>query len=181
MRTVGHLLAIFCLYVGALGAQEGWFWSQTGATGIVDDEGARAVVLKDNGSAAIRASVPSATIKLRYAVTGGPSHLDGFDPAMCMRLSVRDTGATSRVVVRLKAQSFSSGQQFVLGTYDSDARELPPSDQYQTALTCPLSDPSGGTLQGFNYRDFTYYLEVELAKTDATGNPGIRFLGLSGG
>jgi hypothetical protein len=181
MRRIGYALASVCFSVGTLAAQDMWVWSQPGATGIVDDESTWAVALNDTSSASIRSSVSTATAKLRYPVTGGPARLDGFDPAICMRLSVRDTGPTARVVARLKAVNFASGQQFLLGSYDSDERQLPPSAQYQTAITCPMSNASGGTLQGFNYGDFSYYIEVELTKTDATGNPGIRFVGLSGG
>ena len=168
---------------GAAQAPTTWAWSVPGSTGVTDDEGTWAVALHDTGSAAIRTSVQSATIKLRYAITGGPDHLDGFDPAWFMRLAVRDTGPTARVVVKVIALNAATGAQSTLGTFDSDSDpRVVPGAEYQSLVVGPLLNPQlNGSFQGFDHGRFAYYAEVTLTKTDATGNPGVRFVSVFGG
>src|SRR5438093_8072457 len=92
MARFGGALAVVFLFSAPLAAQDSWFWSVPGSSGVTDDESTWAIALNDTGSASIRSSASNATVKLRYAVTGGPAQLTGFDAAMCLRLSVRDTG-----------------------------------------------------------------------------------------
>jgi hypothetical protein len=183
MRATFAGLAIAFLTAVTLVAQDVWSWSMPGNTGVVDDESTWAVALNDAGSASIRSSVPSATIKLRYAVTGGPAQLTGSDPAMCMWFDVRDTGAAAQVIAKLIAFDHG-GQQWLLGVFDSDTAQPPlePSVNYQRRGVCGLRAPqqSPASLLGFDYMNFAYYFEVTLVKTDSSGNPGIRFVGMTG-
>jgi len=185
MRRMAWAVAVFFLLVapGAAQTPTTWAWAVPGSTGIIDDEGTWAVALHDTGSAAIRTSVPSATIKLRYAITGGPARLDGFDTAWFMRLSFRDTGPTARVVVKVIALNAATGAQSTLATFDSDTDpRVVPGSEYQHLVAGPFLNTEGnGSFQGFDYSRFAYYAEVTLTKTDTTGNPGIRLVGALGG
>jgi hypothetical protein len=180
VAKVRNILVLACLFTATIGAQGG-FWSAAGFTGVVDKSSLSSFIFNDAGSVSIRSGVSSGVVKLRYPVLGGPASTPGGDTAFCMRLSVRDTGASARVIATLKAIRASDGAQITLGTFDTDASFNPvtPSDQYQMFSSCDIRDPQSVTpLNGFDYLQFDYYIEVQLIKTDSTGNPGIKHLGM---
>jgi hypothetical protein len=160
-------------------AAEMGFWSTVGAAGIVDEDSTSKVIFHDSGSAAVRPGVASGTVKLRYPVTNGPAELEGFDPTVCMRLSVRDTGASARVVVQLVAINAVTGVRSGLGTFDSDQRLTTGSDQYRAIVVCGLSQPEEvSPLHSFDHAKYSYHVDVTLIRSDSAGNPGIKHLGL---
>ena len=177
--AIGFLFAVF---VSAASAQLSAFWSMAGLTGIPDESSAALVLFNDSGSASIRSGVTKAVVKLRYPVTGGPAINPLADPTdirTCMILLLRDTGADARVTARLVKVAMRTGQQTVLAAFDSDTSGLTPGTQYQTSGVCGLSDPDFPELLfGFDYANFSYYVEVELIKTAATGNPGVKHVGI---
>ena len=170
--------AIMCAATGQVSA----FWSMPGTTGTVDESGASKLLLNDTGSASIRSSV-TGMVRIRYAVTVNHVHAPWDDPdpdwKMCMRLMVRDTGPGSRVLARLKRIAYWTGEQMTLGSFDSDVWLSEQNDQYQATGSCDLRDPdanggSGGRLLNVDLSRYSYYVEVDLIKTDLSGNPGIK-------
>ena len=160
------------------GAEMG-FWSTVGAAGIVDEDSTSKVILHDSGSAAVRPGIATGTVKLRYPVTNGPAELQGFDPVVCMRLSVRDTGPTARVLVQLVAINAVTGVRSVLGTFDSDQRFTTGSDQYRAIVVCGLGQPEEiSPLHSFDHAKYSYHVDATLIRSDSAGNPGIKHLGL---
>src|SRR5947208_2440182 len=117
MVKAGHILALACLITATLTAQGG-FWSVAGFTGVVDESSLSSYVFNDTGSATIKSGVSSGIVKLRYPVLGGPASTPGGDTAFCIRFSLRDTGASARVIATLKALRVSDGAQVTLSTYD---------------------------------------------------------------
>src|SRR3954451_11394444 len=182
MRVVCKLMAMCFLCTASAFAQssEPFYWSVIGATGIADESSMSTVSFSDTGSASIKSSVSSADVKLRYPITGGPSHVDVFDAVPCMLVSFRDTGSTARVLVSFRALNRATGDITTFGTFDSDASGAPASAHYQAGQVCPMGqlDPSGAMAQ-FNNRDFAYYMDVDLIKTATSGNPGLKFIRLA--
>jgi hypothetical protein len=173
---------MFSLLLSAMTAELHAFWSMPGLTGIVDESSAALVLFNDTGSASVRSAVSKAVVKLRYPVTGGPfpnPQADTEDVTTCMTLLLRDTGPESRVIARLVKIGLFTDQKTVLATVDSDTVGLAPSAAYQTAGVCGLADPDFPEQGfGFDYANFSYYVEVELIKTGSTGNPGIKHVGI---
>ena len=179
-RRFGAALAVIVAPAIASNAAEMGFWSTPASAGIVDEDSASRVIFHDSGSAAIRPGVASGTVKLRYPVTHGPAQFDGFDAAACMKLSVRDTGPTARVIVQLVAIDAASGARTVLGSFDSDERFSTGSDQYRATGACSFRRPDVvDSLQGFDHAKYSYYIDVTLIRTDSSGNPGIKHIGLT--
>jgi len=180
MTNFGKSIAMFLVCGSSVFASQPrdvGFWSMPGVTGVVDESSMRQVVFYDTGSAGVRRDLARGTVKLRYPVTNGPSSFEGFDAAPCMKVSARDTGASARVIVRFQRIKVATGARHTLATYNSDVKV--PSDRYQIGGVCRLEDPeTGGDFRGFNYADYNYYVEVEMTKTDASGNPGIKHVGL---
>jgi len=173
---------LFAVFVSAASAQLSAFWSMAGLTGIPDESSAALVVFNDTGSASVRSGITKAVVKLRYPVTGGPTINPLADPTdirTCMVLLLRDTGADARVTAKLVKIGLFTDQRTVLAAFDSDTAGLSASTQYQTAGVCGLSDPDfPGQLFGFDYANFSYYVEVELIKSAATGNPAVKHVGI---
>ena len=61
---------------------------------------------------------------------------------------------------------------------DSDA--FPPGGQtgYREMRTCLLQDASGNRLLTLTFFARAYYVEAELTKKDASGNPGLKAIAL---
>jgi hypothetical protein len=152
-------------------------WSAAGVTGIVDEADLSIHSFNSTGSVSIKSTVESATLDIRFPVHTVPDLL-APQPGDCaeMRVNLRDTGAGSRVIVRLMALSIfpGSGTQLTpLAGIDSDSQ--PPvgdGTQYRTYRTC-LTRTSPGSEFIFDHAFFTYYVEAQLTKTTAGANPGL--------
>ena len=158
-------------------AQQQGIWSAAGLTGIVDEEDTSIYRFNDTGSVSVRTSVARATLNLRYPVQTAPDLLipqQGDCPEMRVRL--RDTGAGARVIVRLMQLGSGLGRGLTsLGQIDSDTLPLPTDPtQYRSARVC--LNPSSGSEFVFDYAFFTYYVDVQLIKTEAAANPGLSTL-----
>jgi hypothetical protein len=162
----------------AVAAQESSIWSAAGVTGIVDESGLNIHQFNNTGSVAIKSSVTSGTVDIRFPVQAVPDLLipqSGDCPEM--RVNLRDTGTGARVIVRLKALSIFPGsgtQVTTLATIDSDTT-APPSgaaDQYRSYRSCITNLPPGSEFL-FDKAFFAYYVEAQLIKSVATANPGL--------
>ena len=152
-------------------------WSAAGVTGIVDEADLGIHSFNSTGSVAIRSSVSSGTLDIRFPVQTVP-HLLPPQPGDCaeMRVNLRDTGPGARVIVRLMALSIFPGagtQSTVLGVIDSDTR-APSGDatQYRSYATC-LNTPSPGSDSIFDMAFFTYYVDAQLIRSTSSANPGL--------
>jgi len=162
-------------------AQAGSIWSAAGVTGIVDEADLTIHSFNSTGSVAIKSSVASGTLDIRYPVQTVPDLLvpqQGDCPEM--RVNLRDTGPGARVIVRLMALSIfpGSGTQVTsIAEIDSDRSQPPLGDpnEYHSYRTCLDNVPPGSEFL-FDKAFFTYYVEAQLIKTTATANPGLMSL-----
>lgn len=143
---------------GLVQAQEPW--TSVGSVGVVDEQD---LSLFDflNGDARVEATAPApATLNLRYNIVAIDELSSGFQEPYRLRVRFRDNGASSRVVLRLKAHSFA-GSVSTLATFDSNA--FPPSQSNQTQEICVLVD--------FDFQNNAYSIDADLIKSAAAGNP----------
>ena len=152
-------------------------WSAAGVTGIVDDADLNIHSFNSTGSVSIRSSVAAGTLDIRFPVQTVPDLL-APQPGDCaeMRVNLRDTGPGARVIVRLLALSIFPGsgtQLTMLAAIDSDTR--PPvgdATQYRSYATC-LNNTSPGSEFLFDKAFFSYYVDAQLIRTNASANPGL--------
>jgi hypothetical protein len=150
-------------------------WSAPGVTGIVDEADQGIHQFNTAGSVSIKSSVRSATLDIRFPVQTMPSHDAPQGSCTEMRAVLRDTGAGTRVVVRLIRLGITAGlegKKTSVGGIDSDtSRRWSRLDQpleygqYRACLNVPAARP-------FEFDLYTYYVEAQLVKTAAGGNPG---------
>ena len=150
-------------------------WSAAGVTGIVDEADQNIHQFNTTGSVSIKSSVASGTLDIRFHVQTMPSHDAPAGACTELRAVLRDTGPGVRVIVRLMQLGVKSGfegQLTSLGEIDSDKsprlsrfNEPLRYAQYRTCLNVPAGCP-------FDFQFFTYYVDAQLIKTAAGGNPG---------
>jgi hypothetical protein len=174
-RLTSFISAVIVLACApAASAQD--IWSAVGATGIVDELDTSIYVFGSNGAVAIKSAVASGTLNLRYPVQTLPDLLVP-QPADCpdMRVNLRDTGPGARVIVRFMALMIFPGspnELTTLGVIDSNSR--PPDadpNAYRAYRTCLTTLPDGEFL--IDRAFFTYFVDVELTKTNASAHPGL--------
>ena len=148
-------------------------WSAAGVTGAVDEAGVSLYKFNDTGSVSIKSS-SIGTLNMRYPVQTMEDLLvpqEGDCPEL--RVQLRDTGAGSRVIIRLMQLGSGLGRGLTsLGQIDSDTLPaISDPTQYRSVHVCLT--PSGGSEFLFDYAFFTYYVDVQLIKTTASANPGV--------
>jgi hypothetical protein len=161
--------------LAGLGAAQVKIWTHAGSAGAVDESSSGQIRLVQ-GEATLQPSAPDvATAIVRFNVVA----LDGLFvppsptswPAMGIRY--RDNGAGARVIATLKSYDYTTGITTKVLVFDSD-RYPPTGAAYQTRAI--------GDCSGFRQLDFTtkaYFVEVELVKTAAGGDPGVGVVQLS--
>ena len=105
-RRLMSLISIAIVAAGApvALAQEGFFppvWTAAGITGIVDEADTSMHVFNNTGSVAIKSSVASGTLDIRFPVQTLPNRSSPEGACVQMRGRLRDTGPGARVIVRL--------------------------------------------------------------------------------
>jgi hypothetical protein len=176
---VGMALAfiLFC-HAAAVSAQiaDVSCWTMVGSGGTVDEADLDIVALGPN-TVAVSSTVTNATVDLRYNVVA----VDGVYGGQFKTLTARfaDNGAAARVIVHLTRLNIFTGVFTTLAELDSN--NFAPSTVAQTrevalsqARTCDGSPE-------FDFLHHIYYVEVQLIKTGAGGNPLIRAIQICGG
>jgi hypothetical protein len=149
-------------------------WSAAGATGAVDESDLSMYVFGSNGAVALRSSVRG-TLNVRFPVEIRTPVQTRDSDCPEIQAVLRDTGPGARVIVRLMRLGIGGeatiGELISIGEIDSDTR--PPvgdPNRFRSFRACLVSPSPDGFEGGI---DFTYYVEAQLIKTTATGNPGL--------
>jgi len=152
-------------------------WSAAGVNGIVDSEDRSIYQTNTSGSIAIRSSVASGKLDVRFPVQTMSAHSAPAGACTEMRALLRDAGSGARVIVRMMQLGIRSGfdgQLTNLGQIDTDTtprlthlNDPTAYAEYRMCLNVPADSP-------FDFSFFTYYVEAQLIKTNAGGNPGLK-------
>jgi hypothetical protein len=179
MPTRIRLVAIlFSLMAGVAALRADW--TAVASTGTIDEADTAKIVLNTDGSAEIRSTINSTSGKIRYNVIADPGLEPLHDPnairgGLIFSMRVRDNGAGARVVatlrrVTLAGFSFDLPQTTsVVATIDSDL--APPSDGWQTVWA--QHGNCCNDVQGLDFLNSGYVVEVQLIKNNSTGTPAI--------
>jgi hypothetical protein len=184
----GYGLGLLLLLLGALSgsaaAQDGnKIWTSVGSTGTVDESAADNIMF-GGPYATFRTTVTGPTRAIiRYNVTAVDGLFAQAGPLSWPALSVnyRDDGADARVVVYLREYEFGANPSSpALNTrivFDSDL--YPPSNDYQTRNIGNCGEFQDFQFVPDNQNIRAYFLEVNLVRDSAQGNPGLGALALS--
>ena len=170
-------IAVLSFATVPVGASFRQTWSAIGTVGIADAASDALLTRSDTGSVFIKSSVASATVHLRYPVVPVGDMTKTTDEeggAWGLRVVMRDTGATARVVVSLKSVNVSTGAVTTYATIDSN---LNPDfgTQYFTGEQM-LMNPDGTIMSSFFTYTEAYYVDVVMTKTASSGNPGVKIV-----
>jgi hypothetical protein len=187
--TAVALFAALALAASAAAASAQNVWTAVANTGAVDESGRNLYVTSPTGSIFINSGVASGTLEVRYNVTGvtligetaTPADPDSdLESQNCIRLDakLRDTGAGSRVIVRVnelnEAEGLGgSGEMRTLGVIDSDTTGVASPEYVGHSICLPVPKE-----YMFNYAFRSYVIDVQLIKTNPSANPGLKQLRL---
>jgi hypothetical protein len=158
-------------------------WTAAGSTGTVDEADTGLVVFGSNttiasGFVRLRSTAPlPARADIRYNVTAVGSLLKDpsgiFNSVVTMKVRYRDNGAGNKVIVRLKQYNLNTGNTKTLLRLDSASFGASPSFQVQSAKSdCKPLD------EILDFTNNSYFVDVELQKTQASGNPALAMIQL---
>jgi hypothetical protein len=190
MRIHASHLAIFFASVTAVATLRA-DWTGVAATAAIDEGDLGKVVFNNDGSAEIRSTISSTSAKLRLTVPETPSlRVPNPKPdevgSLVFAMRVRDNGPAARVIATLKRVTvgyfIDRPSTVVAATIDSDQFDSP-SDGWTTAWAnashhyssscCWIRNPQTGVKEGLDFFDVGYFVEVQLIKNSAEGNPGV--------
>ncbi|HOI94204.1 MAG TPA: hypothetical protein PK250_05800 [Syntrophobacter fumaroxidans] len=156
----GAVLALILLSPAAAFCDD-QVWTTVASAGTVDERDLGRVSF--NGPLATVKSAAPSSVVIRYNVVALDDLSDDDD---CLRMSVRfrDNGAASRVVVRLKRFSLSSGTTSTLLTMDSDRYNSNVGFQTRTVGRCAST---------LDFEANAYFIEAELTRSAAAGTPAL--------
>jgi hypothetical protein len=189
MRIRVSLLAASLACVAAVATVQA-DWSSIAATAAIDEGDRLKVVLNNDGSAGIRSAISSTSAKLRFSVVKTPSLLVTIPRpeevgSLVFVMRARDNGPASRVIATLKRVTFGyyGGPQRadVVAVIDSD--DHPQGDGWQTMngtlnSCCWIRNRVTGGAEALNFLDSAYFVEVQLIKNSADGDPGVLAVGV---
>ena len=185
----GSLLAAILACVAAVATVQA-DWSSIAATAAIDEGDRLKVVLNNDGSAGIRSTISSTSAKLRFSVVKTPSLLVTIPRpdevgSLVFVMRARDNGPAARVIATLKRVTFGyyGGPQRadVVAVIDSD--DHPQGDGWLTIngslnSCCWIRNRVTGGAEALNFLDSAYFVEVQLIKNSAEGNPGVLAVGV---
>jgi hypothetical protein len=189
MATARRKKGIVCAFSGAtfliltiapLHASFRQTWTAVATTCVPDDGSATLLSYSDTGSVFIKSGVSSATAQLRcpvYPIGDMVNTADEEGGAWALRVILRDTdgtGKTARVIVSLKSVNVSTGAITTYATVDS-ATFGSASDQYVVAEQM-LLNPDRSRMESFFTYSEAYYVDIQMMKTTASANPGVKIL-----
>src|SRR5918995_2727499 len=189
MRIHASHLAVVFVSVAAVATLRA-DWTGIAATAAIDEGDLGKVVFNSDGSAQIRPTISSTSAKLRLTVSETPSLLmpnprpDEVGQLVFV-MRVRDNGPAARVIATLKRVVvgffIDRPRTDVAATIDTDQFDSP-SDGWITAWAnashhysscCWIRNPQTGVREGLDFFDVGYFVEVQLIKNSAEGNPGV--------
>lgn len=174
-------LTLFGTVIAALGAAAVLHagWSGVASTGTIDEGDLEKIVLNNDGSATVRATISSTSAKIRFNVTSAQDLLrqgPGSDAgAVEFAMRFRDNGPDARVIATLK-------QVGLYGFYDSaqhttEVLATPDSDWYHASDQWHTGRPAIGSwrriVNELDFLRYGYVVEVQMIKDNAAGNPGL--------
>jgi hypothetical protein len=168
------VIMVVFLVLGILGSCAGsglafdGLWTTIGSTGMPDDASRNSV--RFTGSTVEAKPAFTGTLFVRYNVD--EKDLDGF-PAL-VQIRYRDNGSAARVIVTLKEHNFTTGEVTNIAVFDSN--KAAPSPDFQTGLALSCDSTSS---HPFDFLNNAYYIEIELRKSRAGGNPGVSQIRIS--
>lgn len=154
-------------------AQSKSAWTTVGSAGIVNESHFDLVDLSGGGIAQFQAGAPANTSALiRYNVTATSGLFGLLGTPIRMNVRFMDNNASANVIVRLKEYNFDAGlPATTIIEFNSNEQASSASLQngYKMAA-CGFA---------FDFANKAYYLEVELNRTAASGNPKLATVQLS--
>jgi len=157
-------------------------WSAIGASGIPVSATEWMVQTNYQPTMSLRSSVSQGTALVKYNVVATPDlgSAPQDQPNLCMWVIFRADNPSSRVRATLYSIWFNDVPAKALYTLDSN--DFPPQELsgYREMFTCRIPNPDypSAMLQTLSFFHQAYYVEVELTRTDASGNPGIKAIGI---
>jgi hypothetical protein len=169
---------VFTLMAGAAVLRADW--TAVASTGTIDEADGAKIALNTDGSAEIRSTINSTSAKIRYNVVPSRGLERLVDPneirgGLIFSMRVRDNGAGARVVATLRRVTLAGFSlelpqtTTVVATIDSDL--APASDGWQTVWA--QHGNCCNDVQGLDFLNSGYVVEVQLIKNNATGTPAI--------
>lgn len=160
-------------------------WASIAATGVIDEGDRDKVVFNNDGSVSIRPTISSTSAKLRFPIVKTPSLLIPIPKpdelgSLVFVMRARDNGPAARVVATLKRVTFGyfggPPSADVAATIDSELH--PQGDEWVTVTgtlqsCCWIRNAQTGGAEALNFLDSVYFVEVQLIKNNAEGNPGV--------
>ncbi len=169
LRCMALALVLFC-YSLSVTAQT-HCWTTVGSAGTVDEADMGNVALSAV-TTAVKNSVANTTVDIRYNVVAVEGIFGGEQKMLTVRFA--DNGAAAQVIVRLRQLNISNGVQTTLAELNSnDFPQSPVAQAQSMVFNCQKPE--------FDFVKNVYYIEVELIKTGAGGNPLIRAIQICGG
>jgi hypothetical protein len=144
-------------------------WGTPGSLGIVDEADTGKVALNERiANFKSTATLPAKAI-LRYNFPAGALGMWGGGGGYSRSFHVRflDNGPAASISIKLKQSNYNSNTITTVWNWSSDAVSSAPSSSYRTSWDCIY-----GTTTDFKPFN-TYWLEVEMNKTDSTGSVGL--------
>lgn len=152
-------------------AQSTKSWTTVGVAGDLSEDDLNHVLL-GGGIATLSSTAPAnTTVKIHYNVVA----VDGlFDVGgLVLTARFRDSGANERVILRLWQYDLNSGVKTMLAELDSNDYAGDTNFQTRTVVECDAPN--------FNFATKGYFIEADLSKAAAAGNPRLGIIQLSHG
>lgn len=172
-RVAGLCLALCALTSGPARAQAGTYndynmWGITGSTGVVDDGDTGKVALNER-TINFKSSVtlPASAIVRYHMPAGAMGQWGGGanDPTIITPRFL-DNGAAATVNIKIKRSSYTANTVDTIWNWSSDTDPGLVTNAYRTGFNCLY-------VAALDFNPFySYWVEVELTKRDATGSVG---------
>lgn len=144
-------------------------WTSVGSAGTVDEADLNIVAISSN-TTAVNASTVAATVEVRYNIVATAGLFGGECNVKTLTARYADNGSSAQVIIRLYTFNIQTG-------VSSTLVELNSNNFPQSTVAQARSVSYSGN---FNFSTNIYYIEVQLIKTNTSGNPLIRALQICG-